>query len=74
MDVQTCIDKYYELSAVAFTRKRYKKNLLGRVKDEWYVDGKYGAENLEKEMKAFVQEKLGDAEAELTDRDGKCKV
>ena len=76
MDVQTCIEKYIELSSAAFTLKRPKANLLGKWRDEWEVDGAYRADVLAEEIRQVVKDNLqdGDPEARLFDPDPVCRV
>src|SRR5690554_1441938 len=63
MDVQTCIDKYIELSSAAFTPKRHKASLL-RLRDKWQVNGKYAAGRLVKEFRQTVQDNTHDNDPE----------
>jgi|SRR5271156_878524 len=76
MDVQTCIDKYIELSSAAFVPKRSKVNFLSKLKDKWEVNGTYRADVLVKEMRQAVQDNLEDKdpEAKLFDPNPACKV
>jgi hypothetical protein len=74
MDVPECIDKYLQLSALAFTPKRNKMNIVGKGKDLWTMSGKYRSESLVREFKAASEEVAGDAEALLYEPDGRCKV
>jgi hypothetical protein len=77
MDVQTCIDKYIELSSAAFIPKRHKASLL-RLRDKWEVKGKYAAERLVKEIRQTVQDNTqdNDPETKLFDPDPSqsCRV
>jgi hypothetical protein len=55
MDVDTCIQKYIELSAAAFQTKRMKRAFLWKVKDFWNVHGKYSAEAPTPKIKKIVE-------------------
>lgn len=76
MDVQTCIDKYIELSSAAFAPKRSKVAFFSKLKDKWEVNGAYRADVLVKEMRQAVQDNLEDKdpEARLFDPNPACKV
>jgi hypothetical protein len=76
MDVQTCIDKYIELSTTAFAPKRSKGNVLFKLKDKWEVNGAYRADGLAREMRQAVQDNVEnkDPEAKLFDPNPACKV
>lgn len=74
MGVTECIDKYLQLSASAFTRKRNKINVMGKGKDLWTVNGKYRSESLVEEFRAAASEAAGDADALLFEPGGLCRV
>ncbi|KAI0899421.1 FabD/lysophospholipase-like protein [Annulohypoxylon nitens] len=74
MDVQTCIDKYCELSAAIFELRRSNLDLLRRGKDKWNLKGKYRSQALEKSIRNVVEERLGDSQAKMFDSESSCKV
>ncbi|KAK4443152.1 acyl transferase/acyl hydrolase/lysophospholipase [Podospora aff. communis PSN243] len=75
MDVETCIKQYIELSSAAFTPKRAKGRPF-KVKDKYYVNGKYDADILASKVCDVVEEYDAgkDRQAKLMDQTATCKV
>lgn len=76
MDVDTCIEKYGELSSRVFQPKRSGVNFLGKLKDFAKAEGKYRSGRLEQEIKNMVEEVEGNAQSRLlqTGPDAECRV
>jgi hypothetical protein len=74
MDVDTCIDKYVELSSAAFQPKRSKVNIFGKAKDLWKTDGAYRSDCLTTEFKKVAQALERDEQAKLIHPDTTCRV
>jgi hypothetical protein len=74
MDVPECIDKYLQLSELAFTPKRSKMNIINKGKDLWTLSGKYRSDSLVKAFKTASNDAVGDADALLYEQNGQCKV
>ncbi|KAI9862173.1 MAG: hypothetical protein M1824_001554 [Vezdaea acicularis] len=74
MDVDTCINKYIELSSAAFQPKRVKGNFFGKAKDILKVEGTYSSDSLASEIRNIVKSQEGDAEAKLRNSNAPCKV
>ncbi|KAI9854271.1 MAG: hypothetical protein M1813_001311 [Trichoglossum hirsutum] len=74
MDIDTCINKYRELSEAAFQSKRAKGNLLGKVRDIWKTHGKYSSTRLVSEIRTIVESVEGDASAKLMSSNTPCKT
>ncbi|KAF5268040.1 hypothetical protein FOXYS1_1072 [Fusarium oxysporum] len=76
MDVDTCIEKYGELSSRVFQPKRAGVNFLGKLKDFAKAEGKYRSARLEQEIKNMVEEVEGDAQSRLLQigPDPECRV
>lgn len=74
MDVDTCIEKYLKLASAAFQPKRYKVNILGRLKDLWKTDGAYRSDCLTTEFQKMALEVEGDKQAKLIHPGTDCRV
>ncbi|KAF2175094.1 hypothetical protein K469DRAFT_81105 [Zopfia rhizophila CBS 207.26] len=74
MDVDTCINKYVELSSAAFQPKRSKANIFGKAKDLWKTDGAYRSDCLATEFKKLAQALECDEQSKLIHPDTTCRV
>jgi len=76
MDIDTCIEKYLQMSSEAFQPKRSKVDILRRAKDVWNAEGAYRAESLISQIKAVAHTFAGDENAKLMDShaDTSCKM
>jgi hypothetical protein len=74
MDVETCINRYCELSSAVFEPRRSKYNLLARARDLWKVGEAYSSSRLASEVRRIVESIEGNAEAKLINPDTPCKV
>ncbi|KAK7419245.1 hypothetical protein QQX98_003397 [Neonectria punicea] len=74
MPIDECISKYLELSAAAFSPKRFKLDVLSKGKDLWRAAGKYRSDFLAEEFMKAVRLVEGDENALFFDPKGICRV
>ena len=74
MDIDSCIDKYIELSSIAFQSKRSKANIFGKAKDTWKVRGAYDDEGLAIEFQKASKAAENDPDARLFHSEITCRV
>jgi hypothetical protein len=74
MDIDTCIEKYQDLSEAVFEPRRSKINVFGKARDTWKLEGAFDSERLATEIRHIVQENQEDSNAKLLESDPQCKV
>ena len=74
MDIDACIEKYLELSSVAFQPRRSKANIIAKKIDLWKTAGAYRSDCLTTEFRNVVRAVEGDEQAKLIHSDTTCRV
>ena len=73
MDVDTCIQKYLELSSTVFQPRRSKTNFVGRLTDLLKAGEAYSSKDFEAEIKKLTP-KVNDDDEPLNHPDTTCRV
>lgn len=74
MSVQDCETAYLKIMERAFVSKRAPKNVVGRAKDTWKMNGRFDTEELELAIKEMITRCGLDTDALLQDPQSPCKV